>query len=415
MSKATDIEFHLVGLSHRTASVDLRERYAVQAEEVVPCVSDLVRSDEVLEAWVLSTCNRTEVLIAARPHADPAPVVTRRVFRNLASDALYHYRDVHAVMHLFRVAGGLDSVVIGETEILGQMRRALDAAAEVNGAGSHVATLVGHAIKVGKRVRKETDLGLGTLSVARVGVDVAKHVFGSFENVRTLIVGAGETGMLVARHAVDVGGRALTFVNRTFERAQNAAREIGGEAQPLDNLADAIRGADVIVACVEGTGALLRAEHFDKRGLSRRDRPLLVIDLSVPRAVDDAVRSIHNVLLHDLDDLQPVVEQNLEERLDAAAQSTPILVSEVHKFLSLRTFANFKPAITELRRRFDKTRELALDELTGGSAEAREVQLAHELTKRLLDIALTQMKESARQASSEEALDWEYQRFLKGQ
>jgi glutamyl-tRNA reductase len=415
VSTVSEIEFHLLGLSHRTASIDVRERFAIQSTDLEPCLVDLIKAEEVLEAYALSTCNRTEILVAARPLADPSAIIQRRVFRNAEPSALYQYRGVHAVMHIFRVAGGLDSVVLGETEILGQLKRCADTADSVNGSGSHVGSLISHAIKVGKRLRKETDIGQGTLSVARVGVDLGQHVFGGFENVKALIVGTGETGLLVARHLKDLGVGSLTFLNRTFSRAEDAARELGGRARPLDDLMPAISDTNMIIACVEGTTHLIGAEHFDRKVLSRRDRPLLVIDLSVPRAVDDAVRSIDNVLLYDLDHLQPVVAKNLKGRHEAAAESSSILVAEVHKFLSLRTFADFTPAITELRVRFEQGREEALDKIAGEHANAREIELAHEVTRRLMDVALAQMKDSARRTRSQEALDWEYQRFLDTQ
>jgi len=415
VSTVSEIEFHLIGLSHRTAALSVRERYAIQADQLDPCLRDLIKSEEVLEAYGLSTCNRTEILVATRPIADPGAVIEGRVFRNADPDAIYRYRGVHAVMHLFRVAGGLDSVVLGETEILGQLKRAADVAAAVNGPGSHVGSLATHAIKVGKRLRKETEIGQGTLSVARVGVDLGQHVFGGFEGVRALVVGTGETGLLVARHLKDLGVRSLTFVNRTLGRAEDAASEIGGQARPLEDLKSAISDANMVIACVEGTTHLVGIEHFDRKSLSRHDRPLLVVDLSVPRAVDDRARSIDNLLLYDLDDLQPVVAKNLKDRHEAASQSSSILVSEIHKFLSLRTFADFTPAITELRARFEQGREEALDTIAGEHANPREVELAHEITRRLLDVALAQMKDSARRTRSEEALDWEYQRFLNDQ
>jgi len=403
----------LIGFSHRTAPVALREKHAVRAEELPALLAELGSIEDIAEVCVFSTCNRTEVLAVAVEGERAVQAVRQRVFAALPDEHLYVFAGTHAVIHLFRVAAGLDSLVLGETEVLGQVKRSFEEARRAGTVGEHLQPLLTHALRVGKRVRSETDLGQGTLSVARVGVDVARHVFGELAGRRALVVGAGDTGVLVARHLREAGVTAIDFANRTLERAREAAAEFGGRAFALDDLARALRETDLVLAALEGAQRAIEPAHFDVRALSRRDGPLVVIDLSVPRAVADEVSQLHGVLKFDVDDLEPVVARNQKTRSDAGETSGEILVSEVHKFLALRTYASFSPAITALRQRFEEVREEVVDRVAGERADPREVQLAHELTRTLLDVALEQMKEGARRTRSEEALESEYKRFLK--
>jgi len=401
----------LVGLSHRSAPVAVRERYAVQPADTRKCLQELCKSETILEATLISTCNRTEVLVVGKGADDAAATIRRQLFRNLDEEHLYEHRGVHAVMHLFRVASGLDSLVLGESEILAQVKRGLETARQAGTLGEHLQPMLTQALQVGKRMRNETEIGQGTLSVAKIAVDIAHRAFGKFNDHMGLIVGAGETGLLVARHLRDAGIGELDFVNRTHGRAENAAAEFGGKAFRLDDLALAIAGADVIVVCVDNGAGLLTPAHFAER--HNRDRPTLVMDLSVPRAVEESVADLPNLLLYNLDDIEPVVERNRRARGDASVASSEILVAEVHKFLTLRTYAAFSPTIADLRQRYDEVREEVLDETCQEQASPRELQLAHELSKRLLALSLEKMKEGARRARSEESLDREYQRYLQ--
>lgn len=402
----------LVGLSHRTTPVDVRERYVVKQEDVAACVRTLLGAPGVCEAFVLSTCNRTEVLVVGQAGREVAAAIRAQVFRNLGEAELYTYADIQALIHFFRVAAGLDSVVVGESEILGQIKRGMELAHAERALGPTLQALLQQALHVGKRVRSETQVGQGTLSVARVGVEVALRAFGNFESCSALVVGAGETGLLVARHLRDQHIQKLAFANRTLERAELAARELGGRAYPLAELGAAIAHSDLIVSCVEAGEFTIEPGVLDRRALKRRDRPLLVIDLSIPRSVDPAVAKLPNVLLYDLDDLAKVVHGNQRGRDLAVEGTAEILVAELHKFLSSRAYAAFGPTIAAMRERFEKVREDVLDQVAGARSDPRDVQLAHELTKRLLDSALFHLKEGARSVRSEETLDREYQRFL---
>ena len=405
----------LVGLSHRTAPVAVRERYVVSQEDLPACLASLLQIEGVCEAFVLSTCNRTEALLVAPRGVDVSARVRAQLFRNLESGQVYAYEDVQALIHVFRVAAGLESVVVGESEVLAQIKRGSEAAQAARALGPLLRPLLQQALHVGKRVRSETAVGQGTLSVARVGVDVAGRVFGTFEDERALILGAGETGVLVARHLRELGIGRLAFANRTLERAQSVAAELGATAHGLEELPALLARADIVVACVENQTAVIDASALDRRAIRRRDKPLLLIDLSMPRAIAPGFAQIdRNVLVYDLEDLSRVVRENEQGRTKALEGTHEILVTELHKFLSLRTYAAFTPAIAVLRERFEKVREDALDAIAGARSDPKDVQLAHEITRRLLDVALDQMKESARHTRSAESLDREYQRFLEG-
>lgn len=402
----------LVGLSHRTAAVALRERYVVRTEDLGACLTSLCAIPGVGEAYVISTCNRTEVLVLGEHGREVAAAVRAQVFRNLEERQLYVYTDLQALIHFFRVAAGLDSLVVGESEILGQIKRAHEVAQAARTLGPTLQALVQQSLHVGKRVRSETGVGSGTLSVARVGIEMATRVFGALSHTRALVLGAGETGLLVARHLRDQRVLELGFANRTLARAETAAHELGGRAWSLEQAAEPLRSADLVVSCVEADEFALAPQLFDARVLRRRDRPLLVVDLSIPRSVDPAVARLPNVLLYDLDDLARVVRRNQSGRELAVEGTAEILVAELHKFLASRAYASFAPAIAAMRERFEQVRERVLDDVTGARSDPRDVELAHELTKRLLDAALHHLKEGARQTRSEELVDREYQRFL---
>jgi glutamyl-tRNA reductase len=293
------------------------------------------------------------------------------------------------------------------------MKRGAETAQQEESLGSLLKPLLQHVLHAGKRVRTETEIGQGTLSVARVAVDIAARVYSRFDRSSALIVGAGETGILVARHLRDRGIGTLVFANRTLENAQAIAAELSAQAYGLDALPRLVPAADMVIACIEGGSQPIDVQAFDTHKLAMRERPQLVIDLSVPRAVAPEVARRPNLLLYDLDDLARVVQENRRGREGSSEGSAEILVAELHKFLALRTYASFTPAIAAMRERFDLVRDEVLDSVAGARSDPKDVELAHTLARRLLDTALAHMKESAKQTRSEDALDREYQRFLE--
>ncbi len=404
----------LVGLSQRTAPVAARERYSVSPEDAAEVIRQLMSSSVIDEAVVISTCNRTEVITSGTDGTAAIALIRSSVFRNIDEAHIYMFTGIKAVMHLFRVAAGLDSLVLGESEILGQIKRSYEASKELGATSKQLEPLLSQALVVGKRARNETTIGLGSLSVARVGLEVAARALGRYTGRSATIVGAGETGLLAAKHLLDSGVARLTILNRTLERAVSAAAGLGPnvEAAGLESMAERLSKTDIGVVCVDGTSPLVTPATLDQRALSRRDQPLILLDLSVPRAVDASVNQMDGVIVYDLDALLPIIEENKQGRTAAAEEVATILVTEVHKYLSLRTYASFTPAIHGLKESFREERERIIDRVTSGQATPRELELAHAMEKHFLGLALGQLKESARHARSEAALDRAYRRFV---
>ncbi|MFT5292598.1 MAG: glutamyl-tRNA reductase [Planctomycetota bacterium] len=412
-----DLRLCLVGLSHRTADLEVRELCAVPASELTRRLRALTALSGVQEAWILSTCNRTEVLVALSRGTDELrervlAAVDDLVFRAAAEEALYHYEGVETVLHLFRVSSGLDSLVLGESQILSQIKEATRAAREAHCLGKTLEALLRHSQVTGKRVRNETTLGEGTVSVARVGVDVARHVVGRYGDARLLIIGAGETGQLVARNLQAEGARSITFANRSKGRAEEAASKFDASARGLEDLPELLAASDVVFACVDGAPSLVEYEHLNKRVLAQRDRPLVLVDLSVPRAIDSNCAEFKQVIVYDLDDLTRIVERNQASRQKAVQGAGPILLSEAQKFLGLRSYHALTPLVKRLRERYDEVRESELDVVAGAKASPEMIQLAHRLTKHLLDVALDELKSNARDTVPTESIDMALQRFL---
>ncbi len=405
-------EFLLIGISWRTAPVDVRSRYAISPSKIAERLEAISAIEGVHERFVLSTCNRTEVLVTVAPGKKLEDAVGGILFAGAEPEHVYSFRGIQAVIHLFRTTAGLDSMVLGETEILGQVKIAVGLARENAGLGEQLEPLLRQALTVGKRARTETAIGEGSLSVARVGVGIAGRVFGQFEKVSALILGAGDTARLVAKHLVAEGIGSLAFANRTLENAEEVASEFNADAFNLDNLEERIKASNLIVICLDNAPNLLGADKFERKALKQRDRPLLVIDLSIPRVAQPNVAELEQVLYYDLDDIRRVVEENERERKLASDSASALLVSEVHKFVSHQTYASFSPAINKLRSRFVDVSDQVLDEVAGDSASPEMMRLASELSKRLLDVSLSQMKESARHAQPEDALSHEYRLFL---
>lgn len=405
-------ELLLVGVSHRTAAVEVRERCAIEPGALREALASARSIPGVREVLMLSTCNRTEILVAGAPSESLEEALVQRFFARSEPGERYVFRGIQALAHLFRVASGLDSQVLGESQILAQLKESLGHAETEGAAGTELRGVVAQALGVGKRVRNETSIGEGTLSVARVGVDVVGHVFSDFDRVRTLIVGAGETGLLVARHLRERGNGSIRFANRSLERAERAAAEFGGEACSLAEAESAAKPSDLVVTCVDGGKHLFTPTGLKRAGALSRDRPLLMIDLSVPRAIDPSVAQLEQVLYYDLDDLSKVVDRNRQRRVEGDEQSSGILVAEIQKYLSRKELARMAPAVSALRERFESIRDELLAEHTESGSPGEE-PLARELTKRLLDAAFTSFKEGARGRRSQEELDREYQRFLE--
>ena len=401
----------LLGVNHSTASVEERARCAVTSEHVAYRLKGLLEMTDVEEAYLLSTCNRTEVLASVSHATRPVTSIRQSMFSELSENAIYTHRGVAALFHVFRVASGMDSMVFGESEILGQMKSAVDSA-RINGAlGRRLGSLLDQALSAGKRVRETTALGKGTLSVARAAVELSRKVLGDLSSATVTIIGAGETGLLVARHLMDFAPEGLTFLNRTMERAEAAARQFDGCARPMDDLVAALKESDLVVVSAAAPEPIIKTAHVEEARVGLRDRMPLLVDLSVPPGIDPALRDHSDLLLQNLDDLEAVIAQHRSSRLQEVEAVERILVEEVHKYLALQTYSRLQPVIFRLQDEFANVQDEFRSE--GLVQSNNDEALMDRLCRRLLQRALKSLKEGTRDAFSPDQLETQYREHFR--
>lgn len=323
------------GLNHQNAPVEIREKFAIGNHELQDTLSAVRAIDGTGGAVILSTCNRVEFYAASL-----CPVRTFEALRGLMQtrsgvDAPLYFHDTpRSVRHLFRVASGLDSMVLGETEILGQVKKAYSAAAEMGATGRHINKLFQHAFRVAKHVRTETQITRGATSVGSVAVELAGKIFGDLGGRRVMILGAGETSERTARSLVSRGVRTVIVSNRTFERAARLAGEIGGLAIHFDHWQNAFADVDILICSTAAPHAILTLEKLAPMMRDRGGRPLFVIDLAVPRDADPAINDLEGVFLYDIDSLEGIVRQSLEVRRSEIERCEHMITHQVNTFVT---------------------------------------------------------------------------------
>jgi glutamyl-tRNA reductase len=392
----------VVGINHRTAPVDVRERVVFEPARVPDALRELASLDEIEEAVIVSTCNRTELYCVTE--CGEAELATwLQNYHQLGSSirhCLYHHDDMRAVSHVFGVASGLDSMVLGEPQILGQLKDAYRAAQATGTTGPVLNRLFQAAFSVAKRVRTETEIGANAVSVASAAVAMAKTVFASFENRTALMVGAGETVALAARHLHADGLRRMIIANRSLERAQELAAEFQGFAIGLDDIGAHLREADIVVASTASPHAIITRDMAAAALRARKRRPIFMVDIAVPRDIEAAVAELEDVYLFTVDDLQSVVNENMENRRQAAREADRMIATEVDRFeLQLRT-RSAAPTIRRLRHEAERTREHTLEQARRMLAAGRGTDevlefLAATLTNRLIHAPSQRLREAA--------------------
>lgn len=361
------MEIVLVGLDHRTAAVDLRERVAFTTEQASQAADQLRARGILEESLVLSTCNRSELYGVpgelARGGAAAVELFLAS-FHQLSpgelNGSLYRRQDSNAVRHLFRVAAGLESMLLGEAEILGQVRDAYRIALDRGATGPVLNTMFQGALEVGKRVRAETEIGTRPVSVAFAGVKLAERIFGRLDTHRAMIVGAGATGEQVLRHLVDRGIRHLRVVNRTPEKAAELAARFAGDVVPWEVLPAALEWPDLIVTSVSAGEPVLTRAMIERAMVARGNRALLLIDLGVPRNVAPDVSGLYNIYLYNIDDLTEIVEQNKKMRAAEIPKAETIIEEQVAKFLHWQAGVSASAVLGDLRAKLQSEREAFL-------------------------------------------------------
>jgi glutamyl-tRNA reductase len=398
------VHLFLLGVSHRTAPVDLRERLDFASRDVGAAVEVLAARASAAESVVLSTCNRSEIYVAA---ADPSAARDELVaflsdYHELPRDVflphLFTYDDAAAAHHLFRVAAGLDSLVVGEPQILGQVKDAFQVAAERHCTGPLLSKTFHSAFGVGKRVRTETALGEGAVSVSFAAVALARKIFGKLQGRRVLVVGAGEIAALTAQHLRSHGVAEIVITSRTAAHAEALAAEVGGRAVPWSGMTAAIARADIVVTATGSQRPIITRADVAAATGRRRPDPLFIIDIAVPRDVDPSVAEIEQVFLYNVDDLQNIVQENLARRGAEIARAEAIVAEELARFTSWQRSRRAIPTVVALRQRFDEIRRAELQRLDGRfaglppEARARVDEVTRLLVEKLLLEPTEQLK-----------------------
>jgi glutamyl-tRNA reductase len=349
----------VIGLNHRTAPVAIRERFWISEDRRLDALVQLVRAEGVEEVIVLATCNRTEFLL----WANDASLAANSVLRFLSAEYglklcewkhFYRLLDEAALLHIFQVASSLDSMVLGEPQIVSQVKGAWQQAQKVNSTGRFLDAVLQKALTVSKRVRNETAIGNSAVSVPYAAVELARQVLGTLENKRVLVLGAGKMSELSARYLVNHGASSVCVINRTYEHAVELAATLGGTAGAFEDRWQHMASADIVISSTSCPHTILSREEAAFIVRERADRPLVVVDIALPRDIDPAVREINGIFLYDLDDLEKVVQHNAGEREAAAVDAQKIVAEEARGFRRKLLAERVVPTIVALRSRLDQ-------------------------------------------------------------
>ena len=398
----------LIGMSHKTAPLEMRERLQLLCGEENQPLAELMRLTGILEALYLATCNRVEILACTEDDAQAVEVLKSFIYRqgNLSiaemEKCLYIHRDLEAVRHFFRVTSSLDSMVMGEPQILGQMKEAYRMAVESRATGVFLNRISHHAFQVAKRVRTETGIAGNAVSVSYAAVELAKKIFGDLKKKAILLIGAGEMSELAARHLLRQGVSSIRIANRTYARAEAMAAEFQGIPVAFDRFPEVLPEVDIVIASTGAPGYILNAEMV-AAALRRRNRLLFLIDIAVPRDIDPAAGEIDNVYLYNIDHLQDVVDANREGRRMEAMKAEEIVAEEVGTFERWFNSLEVVPTIVALR---DKVEGIVKGELERSAAWLRKLDeeernrveiLTASIVNKILHDPMTGLKEESRE------------------
>jgi len=352
----------ITGVSHKTAPVEVRECLAFREDTLPSALADLKSREGVTEAVILSTCNRVEITVTTEDQADPQSIVSSFLADRKAVGAdsiepyLYRHEGEAAIHHLFRVAASLDSMVVGEPQILGQLKGAYAAAKDCGAVCGWLDGLMARAFSVAKRVRSETGIGQMAVSVSYAAVELARKIFGSLSNRTIMIVGAGKMSELAARHLRRSGASHVFVTNRTHERAVEMAKLFQGTPVEYTRFVSMLPEVDIVITSSGAPHYILRKEDMHRIITARRNRPMFLIDIAVPRNIEPAVNEVDNVFLYDIDDLQEVVNANLRERMKEAERAEDIVRQEVERMMARLHVQSVTPTIVSLQEELERIR-----------------------------------------------------------
>jgi glutamyl-tRNA reductase len=383
--------FNILGINHKTAPVALREKVAFSEDRLIAALRTLRQENGIAEVVILSTCNRTEVYWSGSASgAELSRWLEQHHGNSLdLTDSLYIHQESRAVEHAFSVASGLDSMVLGEVQILGQLKDAYRIAQQNDSTGPTLNRLFQAAFSAAKRVRSETRIGANAVSLASATVSLARRVFEDLSAHSALIVGAGEMNALTARHFASGGIKRMVIANRTFSRAQALANELNAHAVGLGDVDKELTEADIVISCTASPDPIITKRAVETAIRARRRRPIFMVDLAVPRDIEPSVAELEDIYLFSIDDLQQLVDENIQQRELAAGDARLLITEEVSRFLTESRAQDAGPAIRVLRRQADEIRRLSVERArrslaAGKSADEVIEYLANSLTNRLL-------------------------------
>ncbi len=403
------MKFQLIGVNHKTAPVEVRERLAIPESRLAEATRLLAAHPGVAEAMVLSTCNRVELLTRVHNGRADLRAFLGEYFGVDASaygSHLYEWADREAVRHVFRVASSLDSMIVGEPQILGQVKQAYAVARAVGAVHSQLDALLTRAFAVAKRVRTETAVGSSAVSVASAAVDLARKIFGSLEGKQVYLVGAGKMSELAARHLMAHGAGAIFVANRTHERAVELAEKFGGQAIRFEQLYETADRADIVITSTGSPHPIFRRQHGELFLSRRRHRPMFFIDIAVPRDVDPEMAKLEGIFVYDIDDLQAVVATHVVDRRREAERAAVIVDTEVERFAARLDSLKVVPTIVSLQEHLETIRQAEVDRargrlgpLTPDQELALEI-LTRGIVNKILHTPITTLKTAATQPES---------------
>jgi glutamyl-tRNA reductase len=400
----------LIGVNHKTAPIELRERIAISREDLPDTTRALAAMPGVSECMIVSTCNRVELLAAVD---SPTTSLTGFLESQFGIEAaqiephIYEYRDTEAVNHLFRMAASLDSMVVGEPQILGQVKEAFAVAKASGTVAGQLEHLLQSAFAAAKKARSETGIGSNSVSIASVAVDLARKIFGSLQGRTVFLVGAGKMSELAARHLVQQGAGAILVTNRTHERARRMAEEFQGavvpQVVPFEELYETASSADIVISSTGAPHHIFRPEHGQAFLHRRRNRPMFFIDIAVPRDVDPAMNKLDGIFVYDIDDLQQVAAAHMEERSREAMDAETLIAVEVERFQQRQRTVNLAPAIVALQRKAEEIRQGELHRIHArlGTLTPEQVAAVEALTRGLMNKFLHPPMQAIKQAARE--------------
>jgi len=402
------MNFQLIGVNHNTAPLEVREKLAISACRVPGLLQELLQSPDVIGGLILSTCNRVELMAETRNGGADLRQFLRESCGMAAElePYLYEYHQADAIHHLFRVAASLDSMVVGEPQILGQVKEAYAIARTAGAIGSQLDQLIMRAFAVAKRIRTETAVGASAVSLASVAVELAEKIFGSLEDKQVYLVGAGEMSELAARHLMDRGASSVLVSSCSYDRAKDVANAINAKAIRFEELYDTCHLADIVITATSAPHAVFRREHGELFLKRRQYRPMFFIDISVPRNVDPEMNKVEGIFVYDMDDLQQMVADHVANRRKESERAEAIVAAEVARFQADLQTLDVAPMIILLKEKMENIRLAEIRHVRGrlGQLSAEQESAIEALTRgivnKLMHYPISALKDAARDAGA---------------